>query len=572
MFISRIKIQNIKGKKSWENVFDGLYSNKVNLFVAPNGFGKSTLTTAFIAAAHGNMKLNKDDYYEQKESNNPCLEITYKDDSGNVKTVITDEQNGNVSQAFTIYVINNPVYAKSTSRNLGGFNSNTAKLYIKAIEVADKPESCKVEYCIKEIKRFFGRNILNLKEFFKSEEGLRFICEHRDLIQKCIDQKRINNTLAVVNSSNISQSLDSLRKHKAIVELMDSLKVKFSLTEKEQVEYLLQIIRIVKNNSFDNIKKALEYVSFKNLQERLDVNLEKFNTTGQELKATIKRNKLRIEFGSANRMSNGERDVLSFVANLIAFSTKVKNKPSILVIDEVFDYLDGANLLAVQFYLSRLIKYLKDEGRTVIPIIMTHLDPDVFSTYCFKKMAIHYLTNSSKINMDDDLVKLFQLRTVLKERNDNNVYDLEKYLLHYHPDNWELSNSLKQSLPNEFYPDSKSFRDYLYNSVEKYLHDGNYNALAIILGLRIKVEERTLALIPDDKKEGYLEAKGANNKLAYAESCACEIPELYYLLQSLYNESIHLSNKEKENRNKIESAYLKLSSNIVKEMIRDVFK
>ena len=51
MFISRIKIQNIKGKKSWENVFDGLYSNKVNLFVAPNGFGKSTLTTAFIAAA-----------------------------------------------------------------------------------------------------------------------------------------------------------------------------------------------------------------------------------------------------------------------------------------------------------------------------------------------------------------------------------------------------------------------------------------------------------------------------------------------------------------------------------------
>lgn len=436
MFISRIKIQNIKGKKSWENVFDGLSSNKVNLFVAPNGFGKSTLTTAFIAAAHGNMKLNKDDYYEQKESNNPCLEITYKDDSGNIKTVITDEQNGNVSQAFTIYVINNPVYAKSTSRNLGGFNSNTAKLYIKAIEVADKPETCKVNYCIKDLKQILGRNTLNLKEFFKSEEGLRFICEHRDLIQKCIDQKRINNTLAVVNSSNISQSLDSLRKHKIIVELMDSLKVKFPLTEKEQVEYLLQIIRIVINNSFDNIKKALEYVSFKNLQERLDVNLEKFNTTGQELKATIKRNKLRIEFGSANRMSNGERDVLSFVANLIAFSTKVKNKPSILVIDEVFDYLDGANLLAVQFYLSRLIKYLKDEGRTVIPIIMTHLDPAVFSTYCFKKMAIHYLTNSSKINMDDELVKLFQLRTVLKESNDENVYDLEKYLLHYYPDNW----------------------------------------------------------------------------------------------------------------------------------------
>ena len=44
IFISKIKIQNIKGKATWENTFDGLCSNKVNLFVAPNGFGKSTLT------------------------------------------------------------------------------------------------------------------------------------------------------------------------------------------------------------------------------------------------------------------------------------------------------------------------------------------------------------------------------------------------------------------------------------------------------------------------------------------------------------------------------------------------
>lgn len=51
IFISKIKIQNIKGKATWENTFDGLCSNKVNLFVAPNGFGKSTLTAAFTAAS-----------------------------------------------------------------------------------------------------------------------------------------------------------------------------------------------------------------------------------------------------------------------------------------------------------------------------------------------------------------------------------------------------------------------------------------------------------------------------------------------------------------------------------------
>lgn len=43
IFISKIKIQNIKGKATWENTFDGLCSNKVNLFVAPNGFGNPLL-------------------------------------------------------------------------------------------------------------------------------------------------------------------------------------------------------------------------------------------------------------------------------------------------------------------------------------------------------------------------------------------------------------------------------------------------------------------------------------------------------------------------------------------------
>ena len=76
IFISKIKIQNIKGKATWENTFDGLCSNKVNLFVAPNGFGKSTLTAAFTAASHGRMRLDNDDYYNQDACNIPKLEIT----------------------------------------------------------------------------------------------------------------------------------------------------------------------------------------------------------------------------------------------------------------------------------------------------------------------------------------------------------------------------------------------------------------------------------------------------------------------------------------------------------------
>ena len=87
IFISKIKIQNIKGKATWENTFDGLCSNKVNLFVAPNGFGKSTLTAAFTAASHGRMRLDNDDYYNQDACNIPKLEITYRDDNGTINRV-----------------------------------------------------------------------------------------------------------------------------------------------------------------------------------------------------------------------------------------------------------------------------------------------------------------------------------------------------------------------------------------------------------------------------------------------------------------------------------------------------
>ena len=61
----------------------------------------------------------------------------------------------------------------------------------------------------------------------------------------------------------------------------------------------------------------------------------------------------------------------------------------------------------------------------------------------------------------------------------------------------------------------------------------------------------------------------------YTERFTDELPEPFYLLQPLYNDALHLRNNgyghEQETKNKIESAYLKTSSGIIKEMIREVF-
>lgn len=73
--IKKIKVDNIKGKSSFAINFTDLTANQPNIIVAPNGYGKSTIATAFKSAMHGQMKLDIRDIYQQNENNHPCLEI-----------------------------------------------------------------------------------------------------------------------------------------------------------------------------------------------------------------------------------------------------------------------------------------------------------------------------------------------------------------------------------------------------------------------------------------------------------------------------------------------------------------
>lgn len=41
---------------------------------------------------------------------------------------------------------------------------------------------------------------------------------------------------------------------------------------------------------------------------------------------------------------------------------------NILIIDEVFDYLDDANMMAAQFYITDLIEQLKSAGKNIFQL------------------------------------------------------------------------------------------------------------------------------------------------------------------------------------------------------------
>ena len=573
MFINKIKIQNNKGLENWSHSFDGLCSNKINLFVGPNGFGKSSLTAAFNAASHGKIKISKNEFYQMDDSRNPCLEIEYTSTEGTY-TVIANNETGNVSREFSIFTINSPVFAKSTGRNMGGYTSRSAELYIRDVEVCKIPNKCELSYRFTEMKRQFGKGTPNLSDFFSSIDALEQIINSESDYKKCVSRTQIQKLLNRVSSENAYASIQDLRNFPVISSLLDKLMLKFSLTDEDAVRYIIQIFSLVKTAGFVQIQDAFAWLLFKKRKTIIDRRLSEFNTTGLSLHTQQRKNKLVISFGRADRMSNGERDVLSFVSSLVVFESILSKKPGILIMDEVFDYLDGCNLLAAQYYLSNMIKRIKSENKIAIPIIMTHLDPAVFANYCFKGMAVHYLTNKSIIDLKDKIVRLLILRGDLKETNDSNAENLEKYLLHYHPTKWEIPDAIKAKLPTDFWQDSESLREYLYSEVvDKYLHGQDYNALAVIIGLRIKVEERTWSLLPENKKEDYYSQFGSQKKLTFADDCGCDLPEVFYLLQPLYNDSLHLRSRapERETRNKIESAYLKISSKVINTMIREIF-
>lgn len=115
--LKRIKIENVKGKDVFEAAFTDLYANQPSIIVAPNGYGKSTIATAFKAASSGRMKLDSKDIYQQDESKHPKLEIELCGENAGV--YISTDTEGEISRHVYIYTINSPLYAKSTTRGFG---------------------------------------------------------------------------------------------------------------------------------------------------------------------------------------------------------------------------------------------------------------------------------------------------------------------------------------------------------------------------------------------------------------------------------------------------------------------
>lgn len=585
--IQRIKIENIKGKDLYELRFNELHANFPNLFVAPNGFGKSTIAVSFKALRPNKIELDKEDFFEGDENNLPSLELELVLDSIGNTTLVADSSKNDISTLIDTYVIKSPVYAKSTSRSFGRFSSQSARLDVEDLVFYEKiPQKIEIGYKLKDIKDKYGEKgklFLNISDIFKSLKNLELLCNNLEVINKCSTQIRpqtaINNFIQqvtdigsakVIKDKITSDNIKIIKDNPLLSNLLhvvnDLENLPFDIdSEVDLIFTVIQIVEVIKKVGSD-IKKVKTYLEYVEYRRDIDYKLDTFNTTGRTIKTKETKNKLVVEFLSANKMSNGERDVLSFISNLSKFKVKFTKGIGILVIDEIFDYLDGSNMLIVQYYLSKMIEDCKRLGKVLFPIILTHLDPTLFNNYYFNKPKIHYLKNYSYTE-DKTMVDLLKIRS-----NKSNygvlAENLEKYYLHFHPEGFQFTESDKPLINNSSYYDSALFYEMIHNEIEKYLKGKTYDPLKIICAIRVKIEKIVYNwLSNDEEKIQYLDTHTTIKKLNYAIEQGVDVPEDFFLLQPLYNDALHLTGNANATKNKIQSICLKLDNIVVQSIV-----
>lgn len=577
MIIRKIRIENIRGIEFREISVD-VHPNTPTFFVAPNGFGKTSIATAFKSIKQSNLDIDEDDKYMNDMSRDSLIQLT--DAQGN--TYLANSTSNTISQTFSTFVINSQVKPKASSRSFGGFSAASPSLVVDPIILVNTiPSTAEFAYSFISMKTFYtssvGKLLCNLTTMLKSSPFVHSISKNKEALLKLSQQrnaKQISKFIEYINGFSgtkkdlLSQGIDSsvIENNVIIPELIGNFSVFFpNSSQLEKIINIIQISKVVKDNQA-KLSRIFKYYDYLSEKRTIDEMLNFFNCTWKNIRASQQHGKLVVNFPKANEISNGERDVLCFIAKLFEAKSKLKKEHSILIIDEIFDYLDDANLIAVQYFLTKLIMLYKSEGKELYPIILTHLDPMYFNTYSFSTKNVVYLydgigtTNKYKINellKDRDNCKKFY-----REQYDN----ISSHYLHYSPtmsDEHEYLQSLNISKP---LLTSNLFHTTALEELEKYKSSQDYDIALTCCGLRIYIEKNIYKKLNADQQAEFLSKHKTVDKLSYAKQQGIEVPEVYFLLSIIYNECLHLDSQCK----KLKPIACKLKNKVIQNMISEI--
>lgn len=580
MNIIGIKIENIKGIKSHDfNIT--LFPNKPNILVAPNGFGKSSFAIAFDSLHESKIILEEKNCHLGNSVLIPKIEIS----TSTGKHLWADNTSNNIGSEFDIFVINNPLLPKANAKTYLGRLISKPTIEIKpTILVHTIPPKKDFKYKLSWIKRSFGNNNKVLPD-------ISFILRNGDVMADIasLDLARIKTLKWNRDVDTFLNDINSQKGTAQIIEeyinenvtnilqvgpypLISDIFIKHGVITPDQNAqkflYTWQIWQLYLSLGVD-FKKACKYIKYLADKNKYILELEDINPIKDRIKIIPKEvsGSLIVEWPKAHEMSNGQRDILFFYAKLLEFERLKYNKPQILIIDEIFDYLDDVNILLFQYKISNLINSYKKEKRIIFPILVTHLDPNFFHHFCFNEDRINvcYL-KEYKVKSNPELIN------IIRVRDDITIKDkLDEAYFHFHPayNTYNLAIEFQAKGLNIEWATPLKFRKKVFRLLRTFLYENkDYDPIAVCWAVRLMIEEIVYSKIstPEQQQE-FVNTKKTKEKLKYAHRIGVFIPETYFLLGLIYNVSLHSSSLDT-----VQSAALKLNSIIVKEMISEIAK
>lgn len=571
MEIQSVEIKNIKGfDHIGKSIPLCLRSGKINLLIAPNGWGKSSMVAAFNCLQNDSLLVPKN--LKNRNHVDEGCSLTLNIDG---RAYTSDETKNEIAGILSCQVIHCDTFVRTTTRRVGEARIPDGYLAIQSIDIPYRVKEKKFpNYSIQKLREGFGANgkiLINRKSLFSDVNfWLRFTEEVKSALNKMQAKHRKDLLNKAIRSiSHLTGNADVIRKRIMEKGILDELRADdnykliigilypHSQSECDEFDFFYQMNQLYINN-WKEIKEAIAYSEFVSDKHKFTESIKTVNTTWDDMivPKETRKGKLRVEFPHADQISNGQRDILTFTIRLMAFSVAMKkNKKYLLLIDEIFDYLDDANMVAAQYYLSKMIKHAKEtDGVELIIGIFTHLNPDHFRSFVFNKKILNVLYIGEVTPRSSANIKAFISMRQGLDRNDakqKDLYDkLSTYYFHYNPDLTNLNEEARDYLPRRDFKTTWLKGDellkHILEELNKYLSkDEVYDPYAVCMAIRIGLEKRIYDTLGEERRKLFLEKHDTKAKIAYAESVHVDVPENIQMLCVIFNEAAHLHTNDK---------------------------
>jgi len=333
--ITNITITNIRGFGQTNNSINvNLKTNKINILIAPNGSGKSSFALAFDSLNKNRLDVEAESLYQHNNANIPELSITI---DGNIYKA--SNSNNDIFSVIEPYVINSRLKAKAITKNINNrFATSTGRLTIENISICKIPPKNKAFYHYQDLKKSFGRNgklLKNLGEILSNVNFLSDIINHFPQLEKFHTKSRtklVDSIRTEINNKNgTSDEIKANIDYNifAAIEKDDNYVAVISIPQihgESSLDNFLnfyQLLCIYKDNKAE-LSKASNRAEYERNKQNLNQTLKMVDSSGLKLQASEKKDELIVNFPNATFFSNGERDLLSFICQLVCFKARMK--------------------------------------------------------------------------------------------------------------------------------------------------------------------------------------------------------------------------------------------------------